>query len=151
MSFNHMNRVTIIGNVGREIEHRTFQNGGEIATFTVATSESWKDKNSGERKQKTHWHNVVVKSPPLVKIAVDYVNKGDLVMVEGQLETRKWKDQSGNDKFTTEIVVQGFNSTLKTFRQKGEGGSSSGSSDDGYGESTAGDKYNDDIDDEIPF
>ena len=146
MSFNHMNRVTLIGNLGQDPEVRTTNNGKQMVSLSLATSESWKDKSSGERKNVTEWHRVVVWNEHLVKTVTDYCKKGDTVFVEGQLKTRKWTDQSGNDKYTTEIVLQGFNCTLKTFPpKKGSGGDSL--SNVGHQNDDAGE----DLDDEIPF
>lgn len=145
MSFNHMNRVTLIGNLGQDPEIRTTNNGKQMVNLSLATGESWKDKSSGERKNVTEWHRVVVWNEHLVKTAIDYCKKGDTVYVEGQLKTRKWQDQSGNDKYTTEIVLQGFNCTLKTFPPK-KGSSGGGSGDDNHSDQGGGD-----LDDEIAF
>lgn len=107
-----VNKVIIIGNVGADPEIRRTQSGTPIANLRVATSESWRDKNSGERKEKTEWHTVVVFSEGLVKLIEQYVKKGSKLYIEGALQTRKWQDQSGNDRYSTEVVLQGFNSTL---------------------------------------
>lgn len=107
-----INRAIIIGNVGKDPDIRTTQDGREIASLTVATSESWKDKSTGERKEKTDWHNVVIFTEGLVKVCRDYVRKGMKVYIEGKIQTRKWTDDKGQDRYTTEIVLQGVNGTL---------------------------------------
>ena len=107
-----VNKVILVGNVGNEPEIRTFQNGGRVANLSLATSENWKDKNTGERKDKTEWHRVSVTNEGLIKVIENYVHKGSKLYIEGQLETRKWQDQDGNDRYTTEVVLQGFNSNL---------------------------------------
>lgn len=107
-----INRATIAGNVGADPEIRSTQAGRQIATLKIATSQSWKDKDSGERKEKTQWHNIVVFNENLVKVVEQYVKKGTRLYVEGEIITRKWQDQSGQDKYTTEIVLQGFNSQI---------------------------------------
>jgi single-strand DNA-binding protein len=107
-----INKVTLIGNLGKDPEIRSTQDGREIANLTVATSESWKDKASGERKEKTEWHRVTIFSEGLVKVAKSYLKKGSKVYLEGALQTRKWTDQSGVEKYSTEIVLQGFDSKL---------------------------------------
>lgn len=108
-----INKVILVGNLGSDPEIRQTQAGKSIANLRLATSESWRDKNSGERKEKTEWHRVVVFSEGLAKIAEQYLRKGSKVYIEGSLQTRKWQDQSGADKYTTEVVLQGFGSTLK--------------------------------------
>ncbi|MCV3769298.1 MAG: single-stranded DNA-binding protein [Wolbachia pipientis] len=112
MSTGTVNKVILVGNLGRDPEVRTMQNGKEMANFSLATSESWIDKFSGMRSEKTEWHNVVVFNKGLVKIIKDLVRKGSKIYVEGSLRTRKYTDQSGNERYTTEIVLQNFNSTL---------------------------------------
>ncbi len=107
-----LNKVTLIGNLGRDPEIRSTQSGGEIANITIATSESWKDKNSGERNEKTEWHRVVIFSEGLVRVVKNYLRKGSKVYIEGQLQTRKWTDQTGVERYTTEIVLQNFGSQL---------------------------------------
>jgi len=108
-----VNKVILIGNLGKDPEFRATQNGKEIANLTIATSESWKDKSTGERKEKTEWHRVVIFNEGLVEVAKRYLNKGSKLYIEGQLQTRKWQDkETGQDKFSTEIVLQGFNSQL---------------------------------------
>lgn len=117
-----VNKVIIIGNLGKDPEIRRTQDGKAIANLTVATSESWRDKSSGERKEKTEWHRVVIFSEPLCKIAEQYLKKGAKVYLEGALQTRKWTDQSGVEKYSTEIVLQGFNGTLTMLDGKSSGG-----------------------------
>ena len=107
-----LNKVMLIGNLGRDPEIRNFQNGGKVCNLRIATSETWKDKNSGERKERTEWHSVAIFNEGLVRIAEQYLRKGSKVYIEGQLQTRKYQDQSGADKYSTEIVLQGFNGTL---------------------------------------
>lgn len=160
-----LNKVTLIGNVGKVPEIRTTQDGKEIASFSIATSEAWKDKMTGERREKTEWHRVVVFSQPLINIIKKYVNKGTKVYVEGALHTRKWNDQSGVEKYTTEIVLQNYNGVMmmldKTSGQSDghhEGGGYSHATENEnapqYNPSTShdfGDKAVEDLDDEIPF
>lgn len=109
---NSINKVTILGNVGKDPEIRTFQSGGRVANLTVATSEIWKEKYTGERKEKTEWHRVVILNEGLVKVAEHFLKKGSKVYLEGQLETRKWTDQKGQEKFSTEIVLRPFRGEL---------------------------------------
>jgi single-strand DNA-binding protein len=117
-----VNKVILIGNVGADPEIRRTQDGRPIANLRIATSESWRDRNSGERKEKSEWHNIVVFSEGLCKVVEQYVKKGAKLYIEGQLATRKWQDQTGNDRYSTEIVLQGFNSTLTLLDgQKGDG------------------------------
>jgi len=107
-----VNKVILIGNVGKDPEVRTFGNGGKVANFSVATSESWKDRQTGEKKEKTDWHNIAIFNEGLVGIVERYVKKGSKIYIEGQLKTRKWTDRDGNDKYTTEVVLQGYNGSL---------------------------------------
>jgi single-strand DNA-binding protein len=107
-----VNKVILVGNVGADPEVRTLPSGNKVVNLTVATSENWKDKNTGERKEKTEWHRVVIFSEGLARVAEQYVKKGSKVYLEGSLQTRKWQDQSGQDKYSTEVVLQGFNSSL---------------------------------------
>jgi single-strand DNA-binding protein len=107
-----VNKVIIIGNLGRDPEVRSFPNGGKVVNLRIATSESWKDKASGERKERTEWHSVAIFNEAIAKIAEQYLTKGSTVYIEGQLETRKWQDQSGADKYTTEVVLRPFNGAL---------------------------------------
>ena len=107
-----VNKVILVGNVGQDPEVRQFQNGGQVASFSLATSETWKDKNTGERKEKTEWHRVSVFSEGLVRVVQNYIKKGSKLYIEGQLETRKWQDKDGQDRYTTEVVLRGFDGTL---------------------------------------
>lgn len=126
-----VNKVILIGNLGADPEIRRTQDGRPIANLRVATSESWRDKATGERKEKTEWHRVVVFNEGLCRIAEQYLKKGSKVYLEGQLQTRKWQDQSGQDKYSTEVVLQGFNSQLTML--DGRGGGGGGGSQDDYG------------------
>ncbi len=164
-----VNKVILIGNLGRDPEVRTFQNGGKVCNLRIATSETWKDKNTGERKERTEWHSVAIFNEGLVRIAEQYLKKGSKVYIEGQLQTRKWQDQSGQDKYSTEVVLQGFGGTLTMLdgRDGGGGGGGgygggqgggydSGPQDSGYGSgsqggSQGGGSSSRDLDDEIPF
>jgi single-strand DNA-binding protein len=164
-----VNKVILIGNVGADQEIRRTQDGRPIANLRIATSESWRDRNSGERREKTEWHNVVVFSEGLCKVVEQYVKKGAKLYIEGQLQTRKWQDQTGNDRYTTEVVLQGFNATLTMLDGRGEGGGAGrGSSDYGGGyeddqprqssggrsggqPSQSGGNFSRDLDDDIPF
>ena len=101
-----VNKVILLGNLGRDPEVRNFPNGGKVANFSIATSENWKDRNTGERRERTEWHNVSITNEALVRVAEQYLKKGSKVYVEGQLETRKWQDQTGNDRYTTEVVLR---------------------------------------------
>ena len=107
-----VNKVILLGNLGRDPEIRSMQSGSKMASFSIATSKRWKDKNTQEQKEKTSWHNVVVFGDGLVNIVENYVKKGSKIYVEGELQTRKWQDQDGNDKYTTEVILQGYNSNL---------------------------------------
>ena len=120
-----VNKVIIVGNLGRDPEVRTFQNGGKVVNLNIATSETWRDKASGERKERTEWHRVSILNENLAKIAEQYLKKGSKVYIEGQLETRKWQDQSGAEKYTTEIVLRPFRGEL-TLLDGREGGSAGG-------------------------
>ena len=159
-----VNKVILVGNLGKDPEIRRTQDGRPIANLSVATSESWRDKTTGERKEKTEWHRVVIFSEPLCKIVEQYLKKGAKVYIEGALQTRKWTDQSGVEKYSTEVVLQGFNSTLTMLEgRSGGGGGSFGSDDSGdFGSSSpassaprravaAGGGRNSDMDDDIPF
>ena len=158
-----VNKVILVGNLGKDPEIRRTQDGRPIANLSVATSETWRDKNSGERKEKTEWHRVVIFSEGLAKIAEQYLKKGAKVYLEGQLQTRKYTDQSGAEKYTTEVVLQGFNATLTMLdgRSGGGGGFADEPSGDfgGAGPSSApprrvaaaGGGRNSDMDDDIPF
>ena len=118
-----VNKVILVGNLGRDPEVRSFQNGGKVCNLRIATSESWRDKQSGERRDKTEWHSVAIFSEGLVRVAEQYLRKGSKVYLEGQLETRKWQDQSGQERYTTEVVLRQYNSTLVLLDgREGQGG-----------------------------
>ncbi|MBE1296890.1 single-stranded DNA-binding protein [Phycobacter azelaicus] len=134
-----VNKVILIGNLGRDPEVRTFQNGGKVCNLRIATSETWKDRNTGERREKTEWHSVAVFNEGLVRVCEQYLRKGSKVYIEGQLQTRKWQDQNGQDRYSTEVVLQGFGSTLTMLDGRGEGGG--GQSGGGYGGGSAGGGY----------
>jgi single-strand DNA-binding protein len=121
-----VNKVILVGNLGADPEVRSLPSGGKVVNLSVATSENWRDKNTGERKERTEWHRVVIFSEGLTRVAEQYLRKGSKVYIEGQLQTRKWQDQSGQDKYTTEIVLQGFNSTLTMLDGRSEGEGSGG-------------------------
>ena len=127
-----VNKVILVGNLGKDPESRSFQNGGKVVEMRIATSESWKDRNSGERKEKTEWHTVKVFNEGLATVAEKYLRKGSKVYIEGALTTRKWQDQSGADRYSTEIVLQGFNSVLTMLdgAPGGGGGNRGGGGDD---------------------
>ena len=171
-----VNKVILVGNLGRDPESRSFQNGGKVVNLRIATSESWKDRNTGEKKEKTEWHSVAIFSEGLANVAERYLRKGSKVYLEGQLQTRKWQDQSGNDKYSTEVVLQGFDAKLVMLDGPGErqgGGRSDdwgGGGDDFAGQSSSrgGGNFNsgggarsggggpaggfgDDLDDDVPF
>lgn len=167
-----VNKVIIVGNLGRDPEVRSFGNGGKVVNLRIATSENWRDKQTGERKERTEWHSVAIYNEALGKIAEQYLKKGSTVYVEGQLETRKWQDQSGADRYTTEIVLRQFRGELTLLGGRGEGGGGGGGYDDrggyddggqggGYGggasgggrggSSSGGGGGRSDMDDEIPF
>jgi single-strand DNA-binding protein len=121
-----VNKVIIVGNLGRDPEVRNFPNGGKVVNLRIATSETWRDKATGERKERTEWHSVAIFNEPLGKIAEQYLRKGSTVYIEGQLETRKWQDQSGNDRYTTEVVVRPFRGELTLLGGRNEGGAGGG-------------------------
>ena len=164
-----VNKVILVGNLGRDPEIRFAQNGNKIANFSIATSESWRDKSTGERKEKTEWHRIVVFSEGLAGIAEKYLKKGSKVYIEGALQTRKWTGNDGIEKYSTEIVLQGFNSTLTMLDGRGEGGGGGnfgggggggdnaggagggGEPDWGSPDSGGGAPAGGDLDDEIPF
>lgn len=160
-----VNKVILIGNLGADPEVRTFQNGGKVCNLRIATSETWKDKNTGERREKTEWHTVAIFSEGLVRVCEQYLRKGSKIYIEGQLQTRKWQDQSGNDRYSTEVVLQGFNGTLVMLDARGEGGGGGGAGGGGGGymaDQSGGGGYSGgqsspaaspaaDMDDEIPF
>ncbi|GGG58796.1 hypothetical protein GCM10011415_00780 [Salipiger pallidus] len=131
-----VNKVILVGNLGADPETRTFQNGGKVCNLRIATSENWKDRNTGERRERTEWHSVAIFSEPLARIAEQYLRKGSKVYIEGQLETRKWQDQSGADRYSTEVVLRPYRGelTLLDSRQGGGGGDFGGGSGGGnYG------------------
>jgi single-strand DNA-binding protein len=119
-----VNKVILVGNLGNEPEVRNLPSGGKVVNLSVATSEKWRDKNSGEQKERTEWHRVVIFSEGLAKVAEQYLHKGSKVYLEGQLQTRKWQDQSGQDKYSTEVTLQGFNSALVMLDGPSQGGGS---------------------------
>lgn len=121
-----VNKVILIGNLGRDPETRTFSNGGKVCNLRIATSETWKDRNTGERRERTEWHSVAIFSEPLARVAEQYLRKGSKVYIEGQLETRKWQDQSGQDRYSTEVVLRPYTSTLTMLDGRGEGGGGGG-------------------------
>lgn len=151
-----VNKVILVGNLGRDPEVRTFQNGGKVCNLRVATSENWKDRNTGERRERTEWHSVAIFSEPLARIAEQYLKKGSKVYLEGQLETRKWQDQSGQDRYSTEVVLRPYKGELTLLDSRGDSqggymadqssGDSGFSGDGGGSPAPAGD-----MDDEIPF
>jgi single-strand DNA-binding protein len=171
-----VNKVILIGNLGRDPEVRSFQNGGKVCNLRIATSETWKDKSTGERREKTEWHSVAIFNEGLVRIAEQYLKKGSKVYIEGQLQTRKYQAQDGTDRYSTEVVLQGFGGTLTMLDGRGEGGGMGGGDQGGYsgggdqgggyggggggygggsqgggGYSGGGGKGPSDMDDEIPF
>ena len=152
-----VNKVILVGNVGKDPESRSFANGGKVVSFSVATSESWKDKNSGERKDKTEWHTVSIFNDHIAGVAERYVTKGSKVYVEGQLETRKWQDQLGNDRYSTEVVLRPYNGALELLDgPKNGGGAIGGTRDNAVQDrqrSTGGGSRPSafDLDDDAPF
>lgn len=163
-----VNKVILVGNLGQDPEIRTFPSGGKVANLRIATSETWKDRNTGERRERTEWHTVAIYSEPLVRVAEQYLKKGSKVYVEGQLETRKWQDQSGNDRYSTEVALRPFRSELHMLDGRGAGGGGGGGRDEGYGGGYGGGGYGGgasggspsgggqsqsrpDFDDDIPF
>ena len=154
-----VNKVILVGNLGRDPEVRTFQNGGKVCNLSVATSETWKDRETGERREKTEWHRVAIMNDGLAGVAEQYLRKGSKVYLAGQLETRKWQDQSGQDRYTTEIVLRGYRAEMQILdsRNSGDGGGrdygrgdyqDGGGGDSGGGGGSGGAA---DYDDEIPF
>ena len=169
-----VNKVILVGNLGRDPESRSFQNGGKVVELRIATSEQWKDRNSGERKERTEWHTVKVFSEGLANVAERYLRKGSKVYIEGALQTRKWQDQDGKDRYSTEIVLQGFNSVLTMLDGAPGGGGGAGGGGGGFssgrdefadapsgggsafgggGGGSAGTRggFSDDLDDDVPF
>lgn len=151
-----INKVIIVGNLGADPETRTFSNGGKVCNLRVATSESWKDKNTGEKKEKTEWHSIAMHGP-LADIGEKYLRKGSKVYIEGKLQTRKWQDQSGNDRYTTEIVLQGFDGKLEMLDSRSDNRRSGNDvTDDDWttqngGASQPSNNAFDDLDDDVPF
>ncbi len=137
-----LNKVMLIGNLGQDPEVRSFQNGGRVANLRIATSETWKDKNTGERQERTEWHTVAIFSDGLINVVENYLKKGSKVFVEGKLQTRKWQDQQGNDRYSTEVVLRGFDGTL-TMLDGASGGGGGRSSGGGYGSGGGGAGYGD--------
>ncbi|CCD84011.1 Single-stranded DNA-binding protein controls activity of RecBCD nuclease [Bradyrhizobium sp. ORS 285] len=160
-----VNKVILVGNLGKDPEIRRTQDGRPIANLSIATSETWRDKATGERKEKTEWHRVVIFNEGLCKVAEQYLKKGSTVYIEGALQTRKWTDQSGVEKYSTEVVLQGFNSTLTMLGGRGGGGGGNFADDAGGGDfgmsspssspaprrPMAAASRNSDMDDDIPF
>ncbi len=161
-----VNKVIIVGNLGADPEVKSFQNGGKVCNLRIATSENWKDKNTGEKQERTEWHSVAIFSEGLAGVAERFLRKGSKVYIEGQLRTRKWQDQSGNDRYSTEVVLQGPGSVLTMLDGApggGQGGQRAGGGDWGGGGSSApaggqrsggsnvGGGFADDLDDDIPF
>lgn len=153
-----VNKVILVGNLGQDPEVRSFNNGGQVASMSLATSESWKDKTTGERRERTEWHRVSIFSEPLIRVAQNYLKKGSKVYIEGQLETRKWQDKDGNDRYTTEVVLRPYRSELTMLDGRNNDGGGGG----GYGQQISGGGnqpseappsggQNFDLDDEIPF
>ena len=138
-----VNKVILVGRLGRDPEVRTFNNGGKVVNLRLATSENWKDKATGERREKTEWHSVAIFNEPIGRVAEQYLRKGSEVYIEGQLETRKWQDQSGNDRYSTEVVVRPFTGNMTLIGGRGEGGGGGGGgggrSGGGYGGDDRGD------------
>jgi len=159
-----VNKVILVGNLGADPEARTLNSGGEVVNMRIATSENWNDKATGERKEKTEWHNVVIFNENLGRVAKNYLRKGSKVYVEGQLQTRKWTDQSGNDKYTTEIVLQRFRGELQLLDSRDGGGSTRGAFNEDFGGDDFGSgapskpqsrpqpaAFDTDLDDDVPF
>jgi single-strand DNA-binding protein len=163
-----VNKVILVGNLGRDPEVRSFQNGGKVVNLRIATSETWRDKSTGERKERTEWHSVAIFNENIGRVAEQYLRKGSKVYIEGQLETRKWQDQSGADRYTTEVVLRPYSGamTLLDGREGGGGGGGPGGDDrGGYGDDrgygderggggssrSGGGSSRSDLDDEIPF
>ena len=160
-----VNKVILIGNLGADPEVRQFQNGGQVCNLRIATSDTWKDKNTGERRERTEWHQVAIFQEGLVRIAQQYLKKGSKVYIEGKLQTRKWQDQNGQDRYSTEVVLQGYDGTLTMLDsagggQGGGGGGGGRMGGGGYGGGGGGgprqldgppQDFNQDFEDEIPF
>ena len=147
-----LNKVQLIGNLCADPECRNFQNGGQVCNLRVATSDTWRDKQTGERKERTEFHSVAIFSEGLVKIAQQYLKKGSKVYIEGKLSTRKWTDQQGNDRYSTEVVLQGFDGTLTMLDSKQDGGSVQNQRGDYQSNQDTGPQdFNQDFEDSVPF
>lgn len=151
-----LNKVMIIGNLGADPEIRTFQNGGKVANLRIATSESWNDRNTGEKRERTEWHSVAFHGDGLIKVVEKYLRKGDKIYVEGQLQTRKWQDQAGNDRYSTEIICNAFNGSMKmlsTRRNDSAGGGSDFGGDSQRDSPSGGESFGagNELDDDVPF
>jgi len=154
-----INKVILIGNLGKDPEVRATQDGREICNLTIATGESWKDKNTGERKEKTEWHRVVIFNENLTRVAKQYLHKGSKVYIEGQLQTRKWTNKEGQEQYSTEVVLQGFNGNLTMLDGKSEGGARGNAGGGEYDQSRSFNQGTQqraavaeaELDDEIPF
>ena len=154
-----VNKVILLGNLGRDPEIRSMQSGSKMASFSIATSKRWKDKNTQEQKEKTSWHNIVVFGDGLVSIVENYVKKGSKIYVEGELQTRKWQDQDGNDRYTTEVVLQGYNCNLTLLDSRSSNNYQQESSENQSNQETtskdsnisADTKESDEAEDDIPF
>ena len=149
-----VNKVIIMGNLGKDPEIRNFPNGGRVCNFSVATSESWRDKNSGEKQERTQWHNISILSDPLVNIAERFLKKGSKVYLEGQLETRKWQDNSGSDRYSTEIVLRPYKGEITLIDNKVDSNMTNESIDNNQMDKIQENNVSpnvDDFDDEIPF
>lgn len=152
-----VNKVILVGNLGKDPEIRTLNSGEKVANLSIATSETWRDKSSGERKEKTEWHRVVIFNENIVKVAENYLKKGSTVYLEGSLQTRKWTDQQGVEKYSTEVVLQKFNGNLTMLGGKNDGGGERSSGGDGYSggggqqQRASGGRESYDLNDDIPF
>jgi single-strand DNA-binding protein len=152
-----VNKVILVGNLGRDPEVRTFQNGGKVCNLRIATSERWRDKNSGENREKTEWHSVAIFAEGLIRVCEQYLKKGSTVYIEGKLQTRKWQDQSGADRYSTEVVIQGFDGKMVMLGGRGDGGGGGSFGGDQGGGYDSGPSGGTDqgpsggLDDEIPF
>jgi single-strand DNA-binding protein len=149
-----LNKVLLIGNVGKDPEIRTTQDGKEIASLVLATSDTWRDKSTGDKRERTEWHRIVIFSEGLVNVVKTYVKKGAKLFIEGSLQTRKWSDNAGTERYTTEIVLQGYNCSLTMLdARQGSGSEAGGHSDNGKNKEkdSSSDFLMDDLDDEIPF
>ena len=157
-----VNKVIIVGNLGNDPEVRTFPSGGKVCNFSIATSERWKDRNTGENRDRTEWHRIEITSEPLVRIAEQYLKKGSSVYIEGQLQTQKWQDQSGQDRYTTKVVMRPYSSQLTMLGNRNDNGANDSFNNNvensGYDQNTTNisggnnqPDINNDLDDEIPF